>query len=400
MEDTEQAGLTVSMVHHKILLLSTSYPRKEEFPGSTSMVLAEMLVKTDMDVGVLVFSKTKQFREYNRNGVRVIEYPYTRLFPPLLHTKNELLASVRSGILPKFQVFGLAIATIRCLLKYGREYDLIHAFWFIPSGLLLALANKILRKPVLLTSLGTDLHSIPKNAFFITLYKFINRNYNHIVTCSGYLKKHAMDFGVNPEKIRIIYTCAKTEYHNLPRKPHDKIVIAAVARLMAFKRIDELISAASQIESDKFRILIIGDGPERGRLENQVKTMAMENKVTFLGWIEDVHNKLSEVDILVNPSINEGLSTVLIEAITAGCVPIATKGHGPDEIIDNGLNGFLYESTKVEQLRDILTRLIEDDALREDMSKRAKEKSAHFDVNVFCEKYRELYSQVIVDKQK
>ncbi|MFC1725830.1 glycosyltransferase family 4 protein [candidate division KSB1 bacterium] len=388
----------------KILLLTSSYPREKGYTRNGVMYIAEELVRKGMEVGVLVTSLTKDFKEYTRNGVTVYEHPYTRFFSPSLHKTMDLMVAVKSGFLPKIQLFGYFRNSVKYIRKIGRDYDLIHAFWFVPSGFFLAVANKFSRKPSLLTSFGSDLHSMPGNFLVTWILRFVGRNFNFISAISRYLVNKAQLRGIDPDKIHVIPALSRINDFNLPRVRGDKIIIATAARLIPLKRVKDLITAASIIEKEgitsDYEVWIIGEGPEMDNLTGLTKSLNLEDRVKFPGYLDlkEWPEKLSEIDIFVHCSEREGLSTVNIEAMAAGCVVITTDGHSNEELIDDGVDGIIYKNSDPEDLKDKLVKVIMNPQLKESISIKAREKSKRYDVDVVVDQYLKLYGEILEKK--
>ena len=382
----------------KVLFLTSSFVREGGLEKHYIKFIAEGLIKNDIEVGVLIFSTDRKYKVYMKDGIKVYEYPYTIFFEPSLHKNNEMKEALKSGLLPKIQFLGYIRNTLKNIIKLGKSYDLIHAFWYVPSGTLLAIANKILKKPVLATSLGSDLH-LANNFLVKTILNFLNRSYGHLSTNSEYLKNRASIYGLDTKKISVINTCIRLSEYDIPREKKDKIIIGNTARLVPFKRVEDLITAVSKIKSEEitenFEVWIIGEGPQKNYLLAKREELNLVDRVKFFGFVKEWPKKLSEIDIFVNPSIREGMSTVNIEGLASGCVVVATNGHGNDEIIDDKENGFLYEDMNTDQLKEILVRLINSNSLREKIVENAKKKALRFDYEYIAKKYIDLYSEIL-----
>ena len=140
--------------------------------------------------------------------------------------------------------------------------------------------------------------------------------------------------------IEVIYR--GLDFPEIKRKKQnsDSISLGFIGRLVKLKGIDLLISAFADLISDypDIHLQIIGDGAERQNLEKQVKNLNIQDKVTFLGYQDKntLQNQiLPSLDIFINPSLQEGLPTTVIEALLAKCIVVATDVWGTREISDN-----------------------------------------------------------------
>lgn len=122
-------------------------------------------------------------------------------------------------------------------------------------------------------------------------------------------------------------------------KKTEQILIGFIGRLVKLKEVDVLISAFANLshQNPQLKLQIVGDGEEKTLLEKQVQFLGLEEKIQFLGFQEKEeiqHNILPSWDIFVNPSLQEGLPTTVIEALFAQCITVATDVGGTREIAD------------------------------------------------------------------
>jgi glycosyltransferase involved in cell wall biosynthesis len=126
-----------------------------------------------------------------------------------------------------------------------------------------------------------------------------------------------------------------------------RFVVGTVGRLRPVKNQSSLLRAVSLLieRSPSLRneigVAIIGDGPERARLEQQVQAENLQDVVAFLGARDDVADLLAHFDVFVLPSLAEGISNTVLEAMATGLPVIATRVGGNPELIEDGLTGRL-----------------------------------------------------------
>ena len=166
------------------------------------------------------------------------------------------------------------------------------------------------------------------------------------------------------KNIRVIPNPVK-EIQNYPDIAKEKLILN-VGRLVPEKGQKYLIEAFSKInEKADWRVVILGDGPLRSELEEQVNALGLSNQVLLLGAVNNVDEWLAKASIFVFPSISEGFPNALAEAMSAGlpCVSFDCK-TGPRDLIENYKNGILVEEKNVEELANSLQKLIDDPILR------------------------------------
>ena len=111
----------------KVLLFTSSYPIEGSNLGIFIRNIAEELVRQGVKVRVLVYGTSKELKKYMRNGVEVVEYPYSWIFKPLLHKHKGLMPTIKKNPFSLFQLPFYFISSIYNLVKYSKDVDLIHA---------------------------------------------------------------------------------------------------------------------------------------------------------------------------------------------------------------------------------------------------------------------------------
>ncbi len=169
-----------------------------------------------------------------------------------------------------------------------------------------------------------------------------------------------------------VYSCKNTSIKKQLGIPLRAVVIGIVARLDPIKNHSGLIKAFHSLRSGypNSYLLIIGDGPERNKLERQ-----SGGGILFLGNRSDVKNLLGVLDIFVLPSFNEGISNTILEAMSAGLPVVASKRGGNPELVKNNCNGFLFEPDDIPTLEALLLKYISDAKLREKHGKNGRRKA-------------------------
>ncbi|REE97435.1 glycosyltransferase family 4 protein [Thermomonospora umbrina] len=150
--------------------------------------------------------------------------------------------------------------------------------------------------------------------------------------------------------------------------------VAFVGRLRAQKGVDTLLRAFALLGASGGRLVIVGDGPERARLEALAARLGVAGRVSFLGFVphETVPALLREMDVLVLPSRYEELGSVLLEAMYCRVPVVATQVGGVPHLIRHGHNGLLVPSGSPARLADTLRRLLVKPGLGEALADEAR----------------------------
>lgn len=199
--------------------------------------------------------------------------------------------------------------------------------------------------------------------------------------------------GIPPRQLRVIHNGIDlTRFAFTGPAPTGPAVL--VARLAPEKGIDTLLDAAARIVAVQpdFRLWIAGDGPSRGELERQARTLGLDGVVRFLGTVHDVPGLLAGARLFVLPSLTEGVSLTLLEAMARGLPVVATAVGGTPEVVADAQTGCLVPprdpQTLARAVQDLWTR--PDSCARISVSGRNRVEIA-FDVRRMVARYEDLY---------
>lgn len=225
--------------------------------------------------------------------------------------------------------------------------------------------------------------------------RLVAKNAKKIITPSEYLRKIVMGWGVEEEKIKVIYNAVDTvesadSMLNTPLTPlkggDKEDIILSAGRLVPWKGFDLLIDIMPELlkVNANFKLVIVGDGPENERLLNRrdeaLPRLYSEDKIILTGKLE--HEELLDLmrtaKMFILNSGYEGLSHAVIEAMQIG-IPcaISNKGGNP-ELVEDGKTGLLFEYNNREQIISAIKRLWKDENLRERVAAAGYEKIKEF----------------------
>ena len=248
------------------------------------------------------------------------------------------------------------------------QYHIIHAHGF-STMLATYLANMGLKDVIIINGEhGTLYHDSLKQRI---LQKFLFSRMDLNLTVSRDLKQKILTlFSVTKDNFKPIINGVDTERFKPRDKnairqtlsiPDDAIVIGSVGRLVAVKDFPTLIEAFAKLDtSSKLHLVLVGDGTERKSLESLVSQKDLTDRVTFTGRRDDVNEVVSCFDLFVLPSLSEGLSNTLLEAMSCGIPVLGSNVGGNPEIIDPDHSGYLFDVGNTEQLRELLQGIIND----------------------------------------
>jgi glycosyltransferase involved in cell wall biosynthesis len=144
------------------------------------------------------------------------------------------------------------------------------------------------------------------------------------------------------------------------------------------------------------RLELVGDGPERSRVEARIAALGIGDRVALRGWLprETLREAYREAGCLVNPSSGEGLPNVVLEAMACATPVVASRVAGNDTLVRDGQNGYLFDLVAPNGLGDAMARLALDTALRNDMGRRGREMAlADYSWDSVAQRYAALFTR-------
>jgi len=211
------------------------------------------------------------------------------------------------------------------------------------------------------------------------LRRFVFKQIDKIIVPSYFLKEILVKYyKVNPIKIRVIRNAVDLgDYQRVANespRPFGKHIIT-IGRLIRLKRIDRIIEAVSELADifPRLCLSVVGEGPERGKLEKLSKELKVNNQVKFYGGVSqgETVKLLQEADLFILNSVSEGLPHTAIEAMACGTPVIAASARGTNEVVNDGKTGLLLYLNSVEELKDKIIQLLKDESLRKKLAENA-----------------------------
>lgn len=230
-----------------------------------------------------------------------------------------------------------------------------------------------------------------------------------IAVSKGIRENLITDYKIPKNKCFVIYNMANikgikefaNEEVNHPWFKENIPIIIACGRLTVQKNYPLLLRAMSLVlKKDRARLLILGEGEERPRLERFAKELGISHNVAFLGFESNPFKYMSRATVFVLSSSWEGFGNVIIEAMACGVPVISTRcPSGPDEIITDGVNGLLVPVGDANALAKAILCLRKDKSLRKRIAEAARKRAEDFRVEKMVAEYERVFSEVIKENQ-
>jgi glycosyltransferase involved in cell wall biosynthesis len=361
----------------RILHVVTAFPRSRDDVIVPWLVeLLKRLQAAGYEVEVL----TSAYRGGGGESYEGIPVHRFRYFPArwedLTHDEaasDRMRRSLLYRVLPLFYIVGGLWAIWR--LARHRRFDIIHVHWPVPHVLFGWLARRASQGQArLVTSwYGVELRWVQSSLPWLRGFvRWALRTSDAVVAISSYTAREIARFAQVPVRV-IPYTLGFPEAQAARGSAGDgSFRILFVGRLVERKGVTHLIEAVRCLPADlRARLTVIGDGPERAALSEQVRGSGLDGRVDFRGRVPEsaLREAYAASDVLVLPSIvdargdTEGLGVVLLEAMSYGVPVVGSDSGGITDIIENGESGLLVPPADADQLARALERLARDPAL-------------------------------------
>lgn len=253
--------------------------------------------------------------------------------------------------------------------------------------------------------IGEEIGIPNHHSYWKYVFKWVYSKANIIIAISEAVKKKIVDLGeVEDEKVKIVYNPIGKERLEIrdPERYRERIgnekefVFVTTCRLVPIKNLNRLIQSFAKIVKDNpqkdLSLRIVGDGPEREKLESLIQKIEMEGNVEFFGFHEDVFPFLEEADAFILPSLREGSSVSLAEAMSTGLPSIVTQVGGASEVLGQSNSGILIDPLSVEHIQSAMQEMIRlslEERLK--MGERAKEEAKRFSTVHYIDSLLSVY---------
>lgn len=202
---------------------------------------------------------------------------------------------------------------------------------------------------------------------------------------------------VIPNFVRMIPETLNLQNRNKPEKPY----ILAMGRLDRHKGYDLLINsfAAAKTSHPEWRLVILGEGPERSNLEGLASCLGIRDDILMPGVVDEPYEWMQKADFFVHPSRYEGFPNAILEAMASGLAVIATDcPSGPAEIIRHNENGLLIPKDNLKSLERAIIRLMEDNDLCKRLGEQALQVRSTYSQSSIMAKWDALIQRLAHNK--
>ena len=361
--------------------------------GVVATELGKALAKKNHEVHFITYSQPTRLDFFNQN----LYY-------------HEV--SVKSYPLFQYAPYELALSSKMVDVVINEGLDLLHVHYAIPHASAAYMAQQILKEkgyhiPFITTLHGTDITIVGKDATNEPVVTFsINRS-NGVTAVSDDLRKDTIDLFDVTTDIEVIPNFIDLErFKKQPKEhfkkaicPNGEKLIVHTSNFRKVKRVEDVLETFCELKKVvPSKLLLIGDGPERKRMEDLGREICTDD-IRFLGKLEAVEEVLSVSDLFLMTSEKESFGLAALEAMACEVPVISTNAGGLPELNLDGVSGFVCDVGDIDAMVKKGIHILDNENLpkfKQGALNRAKE----FDINNILPKYESYYETVLEKHQK
>ncbi len=326
-------------------------------------------------------------------------------------TKNVFYHEVNVSQYPLFDYppYETVLASKLVDVVKFEKLDLLHVHYAIPHASAAYMAQHILadqgiKIPFITTLHGTDITLVGKDSSFAPTITFAINHSDAVTTVSESLKNDTFEhFDVNREIEVIPNFICSSQYKLKPEKdfkstfaPNGERIITHISNFRAVKRVQDVVEAFGLILKEMpAKLLLVGDGPERQRMEDLCRKLDTCDHTHFIGKLKKPEEVLAISDLFMLPSESESFGLAALEAMASGVPVVSTNTGGLPELNENGVTGFLNDVGDVKTMAANSIEILKDDETLAKFRKQALLRAQSFDIDKILPLYVDLYNRVL-----
>lgn len=290
------------------------------------------------------------------------------------------------------------------------KLDLLHVHYAIPHASAAYMAQQILKSeginiPFVTTLHGTDITLVGKDASFEPVITFAINQSNAVTAVSESLKKDTYEHFKIKRNIDVIpnFVCLGHYNYNGSVKelktsfaPNNEKILIHVSNFRKVKRVGDVIRIFDEVRKKiPAKLLLVGDGPERHKMEELCRELNIWGLVKFLGKVRDTERVLATSDLFLLTSESESFGLAALEAMAAKLPIISTNTGGIPEVNLEGVSGFLSDVGDVKSMAENAIKILSDEETLNKFRVGAYERAKEFDINRILPLYEEIYKRLV-----
>jgi len=296
------------------------------------------------------------------------------------------------------------------VVKY-EKLDILHVHYAIPHASAAFIAKQILKQqnidvPVITTLHGTDITLVGRDPSFEPVVTFSINQSDGITAVSENLKQDTYDhFKINKE-IRVIpnfidlvrFRRLEKDHFKMAICPNGEKLIVHTSNFRAVKRMEDVVAIFQNMRKKiPAKLLLVGDGPERAKIESLCRECDDCDDIRFLGKLEAVEEVLSVADLFLMPSEKESFGLAALEAMACEVPVVSSNAGGLPELNIHGFSGYLSDVGDVNSMTKFALEILDDKNLST-FKKNALTRAKEFELSKILPDYENYYKEILEER--
>jgi L-malate glycosyltransferase len=304
--------------------------------------------------------------------------------------------------------YELALASKMVNVVKYEKLDLLHVHYAIPHASAAYMAKQILKEegiyiPVVTTLHGTDITLVGKDPSYEPVVTFSINQSDGVTAVSEDLRKDTFEHFDIKVPIKVIPNFIDLERFKKQRKDHFKLAICPngeklmvhTSNFRKVKRVEDVVKVFYEVRNlIPAKLLLVGDGPERDKMERLSRELGISDDVRFLGKLEAVEEVLSVADLFVMPSEKESFGLAALEAMACEVPVLSSDAGGIPELNINGSTGYVCAIGDIKEMTARALEILDDQNLP-GFKERALARAKEFDVTKILPMYEQFYLETL-----
>lgn len=353
---------------------------------------------------------TELGKALSKKGYKIHFITYSQ--PTRLDLFNENLfyheVDIKSYPLFEHAPYELALASKMVNVVKFEQLDLLHVHYAIPHASAAYMAKQILKDqgihiPVVTTLHGTDITLVGKDPSYEPVVTFSINKSDGVTAVSEDLKKDTLNHFDVKNHIEVIpnfidldrFKKQKKEHFKQAICPNGEKLLVHTSNFRKVKRVDDVIRVFNEVRKViPAKLLLVGDGPERDKMERLCRQLGTCDDVRFLGKLEAVEEVLSVADLFLMPSEKESFGLAALEAMACEVPLLSSNAGGIPELNIDGVTGYVCEIGDVATMTARALDILKDENLPS-FKKQALARAKEFDISKILYLYEDFYKKTI-----
>jgi N-acetyl-alpha-D-glucosaminyl L-malate synthase BshA len=309
-----------------------------------------------------------------------------------------------------YQPYELALSSKLVDMVKLHKIEILHVHYAIPHAYAAYMAKKMLQEegiyvPIVTTLHGTDITLVGSHPFYKPAVTFSINKSDAVTAVSQSLKDDTLRLFNIKNDIHVVSNFIDLEKHNLHgfsdcqremMADEDEKIITHISNLRPVKRVQDVISVFYNIQKQMpAKLMFIGEGPEKEKVEQRCQDLGILDKVVFFGRSNEIDKILCFSDLFLLPSQTESFGLAALEAMASGVPVISSNTGGIPEVNIHGESGFLSNVGDVEDMTKNALYILSDESRLKTFKNNARKQALKFDIHEIVPQYEAIYEDTL-----